>query len=215
MSDDGSLAASRVAALYQRHAARWAQARSESGAARPAGARLLEQDWLDRFLAALPGPRVLDLGCGTGDPLARWLAGQGCRITGVDAAPALLERARAALPGQCWIEGDMRTFDLGERFDGLLGWCSLFHLTPADQRPIFARLRRHAAPGAVLMFTSGPAEGEAIGSFGGEPLYHGSLSAPEYRAILAAQGFEILSHVVEDPDCGGLTVWLARLAPSA
>ena len=60
------------------------------------------------------------------------------------------------------------------------------------------------------MFTSGPAHGEAIGSYKGEPLYHASLDAAEYRALLNANGFEVVAHVVEDPDCGGHTVWLAQ-----
>jgi hypothetical protein len=61
------------------------------------------------------------------------------------------------------------------------------------------------------MFTSGPSHGEAIGTFGGEPLYHGSLAPCEYRALLAEQGFEVLDHLAEDPACGGHTIWLARL----
>ncbi|WP_428249159.1 hypothetical protein [Ferrovibrio sp.] len=56
-----------------------------------------------------------------------------------------------------------------------------------------------------------PHHGEAIGSFEGEPLYHGSLDAAEYRSLLAAQGFEVVSHVVQDPTCGRHTIWLARL----
>ena len=62
------------------------------------------------------------------------------------------------------------------------------------------------------MFTSGPSHGEAIGTYRGEPLYHASLSGAEYHSLLDAVGFEIVSHVVEDPGCGGHTVWLARLA---
>ena len=62
------------------------------------------------------------------------------------------------------------------------------------------------------MFTSGPAHGEAIGSYRGEPLYHASLDAAEYRALFSANGFDVVAHVVEDPDCGGHTVWLAQLA---
>ncbi|WP_312011819.1 MULTISPECIES: hypothetical protein [unclassified Bradyrhizobium] len=61
------------------------------------------------------------------------------------------------------------------------------------------------------MFTSGPAHGEAIGSYRGEPLYHASLDATEYRVLLCANGFDVVAHVVEDPDCGGHTVWLAQL----
>ena len=77
---------------------------------------------------------------------------------------------------------------------------------------MFPVFRKHAAPRAALMFTSGPAHGEAIGGYKGEPLYHASLDAAEYRALLNANGFEVVAHVVENPDCGGHTVWLARLS---
>jgi hypothetical protein len=60
------------------------------------------------------------------------------------------------------------------------------------------------------MFTSGPSQGEAVGSFEGEPLYHGSLAPEEYRALLAEHGFSVVAHVVEDASCGGHTIWLAR-----
>lgn len=75
---------------------------------------------------------------------------------------------------------------------------------------MFGEFGRLAAPGAVLMFTSGPGLGEAIGEFEGRALYHGSLDAGEYRALLAANGFEAERHVEEDAGCGGATVWLAK-----
>lgn len=65
-------------------------------------------------------------------------------------------------------------------------------------------------PGAALMFTSGPSHGEAIGTFEGEPLYHGSLDPEEYRSLLAENGFAVAAHAVEDQNCGGHTIWLAR-----
>src|SRR5512146_2655596 len=48
--------------------------------------------------AAAPraGTRVIDVGCGTGKQLERFLA-KGCAVTGVDTSPAMLGRARAAL----------------------------------------------------------------------------------------------------------------------
>jgi hypothetical protein len=61
------------------------------------------------------------------------------------------------------------------------------------------------------MFTSGPSRGEAIGSFRGEPLYHASLDETEYRSLLDSSGFDVMSHVVEDPTCGRHTIWLAQL----
>jgi hypothetical protein len=61
------------------------------------------------------------------------------------------------------------------------------------------------------MFTSGPSDGEAMGMYQGEPLYHASLDPDEYRALLAAYGFEVVAHLPEDAACGGHTIWLARL----
>ena len=66
----------------------------------------------------------------------------------------------------------MRKLALPRKFSGILEWDSFFHLCDGDQRQMFPVFRQHAAPKAALMFTSGPAHGEAIGSFGGEPLYH-------------------------------------------
>jgi hypothetical protein len=38
------------------------------------------------------------------------------------------------------------------------------------------------------------------------PLYHASLDPAEYRSLLDRNGFDVVSHVVEDPDCGGHTI---------
>ncbi|EXI77463.1 MAG: hypothetical protein AW10_03817 [Candidatus Accumulibacter appositus] len=58
----------------------------------------------------------------------------------------------------------------GWTFLALVAWDSFFHLSHDDQRRMFPSFARHAAPGALLLFTSGPAHGESIGSSRGEPL---------------------------------------------
>ncbi len=160
---------------------------------------------------------MLDLGCGTGDPVARALLASGFRVTGVDAAPAMVALAQerfpaARHPGAEWRVGDMRALALGRRFNGVLAWHSFFYLTPADQRAMFPVFAAHAAPGAALMFTSGPDAGEVLGEWEGEPLYHGSLAPAEYEALLAAHGFGLVARVLGDPACGGSSVWLSRQA---
>lgn len=191
-----------VVSLYLRHAAAYDQQR---------GRKLMEAHWLDSFLSRLPAtPSVLDIGCGMGEPIARHLIERGCAVTGIDSAAPLIALCRKRFPQQDWQVGDMRELALGRRFDGLIAWDSFFHLKPDDQRRMFPLFRAHAADGAALLFTSGPGHGEAIGSFEGEPLYHGSLDPAEYRALLDATGFAVVEHIVEDPNCGGHTVWLAQ-----
>ena len=190
--------------LYQRKASDWIESRART--------RLIEKPWLDRFRALLPpaGP-ILDLGCGSAEPMAAYLIGLGHPITGVDSSSGMIAACRERFPKQEWIVADMRQLALQRQFSGILAWDSFFHLCHSDQRRMFPVFREHAAASAALMFTSGPAHGEAIGSLGGEPLYHASLDPAEYRSLLDQNGFRVVSHVVEDRDCGGHTVWLAQL----
>jgi SAM-dependent methyltransferase len=195
--------AERIIGLYQRHAEQWDKDR---------GRILQERAWINGFLGLMPpGSTVLDLGCGSGEPIGRYLVEQGCEVTGVDSSPPLIAMCKERFPGHEWVVADMRSLTLGRRFDGILAWDSFFHLCPDDQRRMFPNFRMHAAPHAGLLFTSGPMHGEVIGSYQGEPLYHGSLDAAEYRSLLDANGFDVVSHVAEDPTCGDHTIWLAQM----
>ena len=199
--------AERIVDLYERHAREWDADR---------GRILFEKPWLDRFVSLLPlGASILDLGCGSAEPIGRCLIEQGFRLTGIDSSPTLIYLCLARFPDHAWKVADMRTLALGQAFHGVIAWDSFFHLSYAHQRRMFPIFRNHSAPRAALLFTSGPLHGEAIGSYRGEPLYHASLAAEEYRSLLRANGFVVVDHVAEDPDCGGHTVWLAQQNPTA
>jgi hypothetical protein len=124
----------------------------------------------------------------------------------------MIALCRQRFPAQDWIVADMRHLSLDSRFDGVLAWDSFFHLRATDQEAMFPLVRAHAAAGAALMFTSGPARGIALGTWQGQPLFHASLAPSDYRGLLAANGFHVVRMAAEDPACGGHTVWLARFA---
>jgi SAM-dependent methyltransferase len=190
-----------IIGLYERHAHAFDRDRSRE---------LQERAWLDRFLAQVrPGGTVLDIGCGMGEPIARYCLEAGFEVVGIDSSPSLIALCRTRFPQSEWIVADMRQLALNRRFEGLLAWDSFFHLRADDQREMFPRLARHAKPGAPLLFTSGPIAGEAVGSYCGEPLYHSSLDPTEYERLLSAEGFSVQSYVPNDPGCGEHTVWLA------
>ncbi len=202
MQNSSSQAADNIAELYERHAKIWDASR---------GKTLFERSWLDRFTTLIPqGGAILDIGCGSGEPLARHFIESGYALTGIDSSPSLIDMCRTRFPNASWQVADMRRLSSGRSFDGLIAWDSFFHLTAEDQRRMFPLFRAHSKPGTALMFTSGPAHGEAMGVFVGEPLYHSSLGADEYRALLQDHGFAVVAHKAEDPTCGNHTVWLAQ-----
>jgi SAM-dependent methyltransferase len=190
--------------FYRRNAAAWVRVRDGE-------ATLYEQPWIDRFKALIPaGGMVLDLGCGSGMPIASHLIGAGYAVTGVDGSPEMVDFFRKRQPSATVHLADMRTLVLQQKFKGILAWDSFFHLNPDDQRKMFALFAQHAASGAALMFTSGPAAGESVGRLFGDELYHASLDPNDYRDLLAETGFVVIDHVAEDEQCGQRTVWLAR-----
>lgn len=195
--------AEEVVSLYERHATAWTQARDTH--------QFIEVEWMRRFESLLPaGSTILDIGCGSGRPLAEHFIGRGFEVVGVDSSPTLISTCRSRFPEQSWLVSDMRELSLGRTFGGLIAWDSFFHLAHEHQRRMFAIFQKHAAVKAPLIFTSGTGIGEVIGSFEGEPLYHASLEPEEYRDLLRRHGFSVVSHAAEDPSCGGHTVWLAQ-----
>jgi len=187
---------------YEREAARWARERNRT---------LWEEPALAATVAGrAPGLAVLDLGCGAGQPIADWYVARGDHVTGVDGAAAMIAEFTARVPRAAAIHADMRGLVLGRRFDVILAFNSFFHLSPADQRAMFPVFAAHAAPGARLLFTTGPDAGEAVGRVGDSPVYHASLDPAGYRRHLADHGFSVLWFRPEDAQLRGHSVWLAE-----
>ena len=195
--------ASRIIEHYEKHATAWDSDRQNSG--------WNDRLWHDRFIESLSASAsVLDLGCGSGRPVAQHMHERGLHVTGVDASPTMISLCRGRLPDHQWMVADMRRPSLKDRFDGILAWDSFFHLDPGDQRLMFAVFAAHSSDRAVLMFNTGPEHGEAIGRYRGDPLYHASLASGEYVALISGIGFEVVDHAVNDARAGGRTVWLCR-----
>lgn len=172
---------------------------------------LMEKEYLDLALTHLkPGASILDLGCGTGEPIARFFIEHGMNITGIDGSPKMVALCQQRFPEQQWQVGDMRKINLNRKFDTIIAWDSFFHLSCDDQRKMFTIFKAHIAEGGIFIFTSGTKEGEVYGMMDGQSFYHASLALEEYKKLLAEYGFTVLLHKVEDPDCGEHTVWVVK-----
>jgi len=191
----------RIAEHYERHAHAFDSARRKG---------FVERHWLDRFLLGVAkSGHILDLGCG-GEPISRYLIDSGRQLIGVDASARMIALARTRFSRHIWVHADMRKVAPGRSFEGVVAWDSLFHLGHDDQARMIERMARWLEPGGMLLFSSGPAHGEAIGEQFGEALYHASLDPWEYRQLFQELGLTEIAFAPEDPATGGRTVWLAR-----
>ena len=110
-------------------------------------------------LASAQGGRVLEVACGSGRVLVPQ-ARAGHHVVGLDASPHMLARAREKLTaaglGESGrvrlVQGDMRTFELGEVFDlAVIAVKSFAYLlTRADQQRALAAVAAHLRPGGLL-----------------------------------------------------------------
>jgi ubiquinone/menaquinone biosynthesis C-methylase UbiE len=95
---------------------------------------------------------ILEVACGTGRVAIR-LAQEGVKVIGADLSEEMLEIARGKNAQIRWVQGDMRTLDLGQTFGLILvpGHSFQFMLTPEDQVKALETFKRHLTPDGVLV----------------------------------------------------------------
>jgi ubiquinone/menaquinone biosynthesis C-methylase UbiE len=98
-----------------------------------------------------PGNALLDVACGTGSHLS--FLKKHYAVEGLDFTPEMLEVAHTRQPQELFHLGDMRTFDLGRRFDVVTClFSSIGYLkSPAELREATVNMARHLLPGGVLI----------------------------------------------------------------
>ena len=158
-----------VRAGYEQVADAYLATRTEDGA---------DAAQLREFAAHLPErARVLDAGCGSGVPAARYLHDTcGFEVTGVDFAAAQLDLARGLVPGARFVQADMTTLAPpefpDEAFDGICSLYAVIHIPREEHPALLANFRRMLRPGGLLLLTMGFNEcDDDIDDFLGAPMY--------------------------------------------
>jgi cyclopropane fatty-acyl-phospholipid synthase-like methyltransferase len=195
-----------MAAPYDLIAARWARDRAD--------ASFREKHYVDRFAALLsPGAHLLDLGFGTGQPIARYLLDRGFRLTGVDASREMLRLGAANCPEAELVCEDILHYQPGQRFDGVVAWDSVFHIAKGRHATVFRSMYDWLEPGGALLLSLGGSEDEFTEPMYGVEFFY-SGHAPDTSVNLLRQAeFEILIADVDDPSSRGHMAIICRKAP--
>lgn len=169
----------------------------------------LEQKYLDLFMSYLqPNAHVLDIGCGSGHPIAAYLIEKGFQVTGIDGSQELLNIAKIKCPKLHTVYGDIRTVTLNNKYDGLLEWWCLFHIPKQDHEKMISRFASWIKPGGFLEFTTGDKDYEDTSSdMLNQELSFYSLDPQLYEKHLKENGFKIL---LREYDQEHHLVWIAQ-----
>ncbi len=161
--------------------------------------------YVDLILEGLqPGARILDLGCGTGEPIALYLVRKGFRVVGVDESAAMLEIARRVVPEAELIRADMRDVKLGGCFDAAVAWDSVFHVARAHHRAVFRKISGLLAPGGRLLLSAGGSGHTGFTSeMFGHTFFYSGYGPAETLRLLRAEGFAVELCEEDDPSSRG------------
>lgn len=146
-----------------------------------------------------PGGDVLDLGCGSGFPIASTLTEQGYAVFGVDASPTLVSMFRRRLGNaQAACETVQDSTFFGRTFDGVIAVGLMFLLSEDDQRQLIEKIGKALKPGGRFLF-SAPRQRCAWNDVqtGQVSL---SLGKIEYGRLLAGAHMSLMSTYVDDGD---------------
>lgn len=152
------------------------------------------------LIDSLPaGSRVLELGCGNGEPTARILS-KHFDVTGVDISAEQLRRARQAAPRATFIEGDMASLSFPpSRFAGVVALFSIVHIPCEEHERLFRSVYQWLQPGGLFAFNSG-ANAAYRGyeeDWLGARMFWSHHDPETTRRLVAKAGFQIMSQRVE------------------
>lgn len=165
------------------------------------------------------GARVLDLGCGTGKPVAKYLVEKGFRVTGVDQSEKMLEFAKQEVPEAEFIHSDMINVQLAPGFGAAIAWDSIFHVERKHHSGIFQKVANALEPGGRLFLSVGGSDAASsddpdaesfTSEMFGHTFFYSGYEPRVTRGMLEAAGFEIEVWEIDDPSSRGHIAVIAK-----
>lgn len=180
------------------------------------GAETKYQSLLDDLCQRIPaGGTVLDLGCGSGVPVARTLAAAGYRVTGIDISEVQIRRARERVPQAEFIHADATAVSFSDAsFDAIVSFFALIHIPLAEQPPLLRKIAGWLRPGGCFVATTG--HGEWTGAEenwlgGGAPMWWSHADAATNREWIERAGLTVeREEFIPEGDGGHALFWAHR-----
>lgn len=137
-----------------------------------------------------PSTAILDIGCGSGVPIAQALVSDGFSVWGIDASPSLVSAYRRNLPHMpVACEPAQSSAFFGRTFVGAVSIGLIFLLDAEDQRTLLDNVASKLEPGGRFLFSAPSEMCEWSDTLTGRTSV--SLGADTYEAHLARLGLRL------------------------
>ncbi|GAB3458127.1 class I SAM-dependent methyltransferase [Streptomonospora sediminis] len=172
--------------------------------------------WIAELRRRIPaGSAVLDVGCGSGVPVAGTLAAAGHRVTGIDISEGQIRRAREQVPQAEFCCADAVTADFApERFDAVVCLYALIHIPLAEQLPLLEKIAAWLRPGGWFVATTGHSAWTGVDEDwlgGGTAMWWSHADAATNRDWIGRAGMRVVrEEFVPEGDGGHALFWARR-----
>jgi ubiquinone/menaquinone biosynthesis C-methylase UbiE len=150
---------------------------------------------LEELVERLPhGARVLDVGCGAGIPVTRFLV-RHFSVLGIDISEEQINLARVSVPSATFIRKDMTRLGLDDAsFEAIVSFYAIFHLPHTEYAQVFTNFFRLLKPGGLLLVClgNGIAKKEWDEEFFGVSMYYSTPAVADSVTMLTEAGFDIV-----------------------
>ena len=145
------------------------------------------------------GATVIDLGCGTGVPLASVLVNMGLQVIGLDSSRKMIDSFRDNFPECTSYNIAIQDFDYTDYFfDGALCWGCLFHLQPDEQIRLLNKVFNSVQFGGRFLFTSAKESNAKKGEMINVEFNYYSLGSYKYNQLAKEAGWILISEFEDD-----------------
>lgn len=140
-----------------------------------------------------PNAKILDVGCGTGYPIDKYLTDNGYSVKGIDISKKIIEKARLLkLENAEFEQCDYLSYRTDEQFDAIIAFDSLWHI-PVDRQPeIYKKAASLLKSGGYFLFTGGKERGSCRGEMFDQTFYYAALDTQEIIELLEKNDFKIV-----------------------
>ncbi|MEA1083533.1 class I SAM-dependent methyltransferase [Sphingomonas sp. CD22] len=171
------------------HSAGWDAVAERFMAIRSTVGAELMRSWAKSNLPA--SAAILDIGCGSGVPIARALVEDGYSVWGIDASPSLIAAYRRHFPDMpAACEPAQRSAFFDRTFVGAISIGLVFLLAPTDQQQLLGNVSTVLEPGGRFLFSAPREICEWKDTLTGRTST--SLGADAYAGHLAAAGLDLM-----------------------